>query len=79
MTCRPQMDELCVDPCIPCAWDGFEAVRKWRGATYRIQVRNPQHISKGVKEIYVDGARAEKIPVYAPETEHEVVVIMGQE
>lgn len=76
---RPQMDGLCVDPCIPSAWDGFEAVRKWRGATYRIQVKNPQHISKGVKEIYVDGARAEKIPVYAPETEHEVVVIMGQE
>lgn len=74
---RPQMDELQIDPCIPKAWDGFEAVRKWRGATYHIQVKNPQHISKGVKEISVDGERAEKIPVFAAETEHEIVVIMG--
>lgn len=74
---RPQMDELQIDPCIPKAWDGFEAVRKWRGATYHIQVKNPQHISKGIKEISVDGERAEKIPVFAAETEHEIVVIMG--
>lgn len=74
---RPQMEELQIDPCIPPEWDGFEAVRKWRGATYRISVKNPAHVSKGVKEIRVDGEKAERIPVFAAGTEHEVVAVMG--
>ena len=28
---RPGFDSLTVDPCIPAEWDGFEAVRRWRG------------------------------------------------
>lgn len=74
---RPQMEELVIDPCIPKAWDGFEAVRKWRQATYRIEVKNPNHVSKGVKEIYIDGSRADKIPVFDAGTEHRITVIMG--
>lgn len=74
---RPQMDGLCVDPCIPASWDGFEAVRKWRGAVYAIRVKNPDHVSKGVKEIFADGEKVEKIPVFAAGSKHEITVIMG--
>ena len=52
-------------------------MRKWRGVTYHITVTNPEHVSKGVKEIFADGEPAEKIPVFAPGTEHEIKVIMG--
>lgn len=74
---RPGMESLCIDPCIPKEWDGFSAVRKWRGVTYHITVTNPEHVSKGVKEIFADGEPVEKIPVFAQGTEHEIKVIMG--
>lgn len=28
---HPAFDRLTVDPCIPAAWEGFEAERHWRG------------------------------------------------
>lgn len=74
---RPQFDELLIDPCIPADWEGFTAVRAWRGAVYHIEVRNPEHVMKGVKELYVDGARAERVSAFAPGEEHDVLVIMG--
>ncbi len=46
---------LIVDPCIPADWDGFEVTRQWRGATYRITVRNPGGVQKGVKETKLNG------------------------
>lgn len=52
---RPESDGLRVDPCIPSAWDGFRAARRFRGASYQIIVRNPCHISKGVTRMTVDG------------------------
>ena len=73
---RPEFDGLTVDPCIPAAWDGFEAVRRWRGAQYRIEVRNPQHVQKGVVRIEADGAVTDGIPVYTEGT-HHIVVTMG--
>ena len=73
---RPEFDRLTVDPCIPADWDGFAVTRQWRGATYRIRVENPAHVEKGVKEICVDGERAEHVPVFGG-GEHEVHVIMG--
>ena len=73
---RPEFDTLTVDPCIPAEWDGFEAVRKWRGAEYRITVRNPEHVEKGVRELRVDGQKTAEIPDLRSGT-HNVEVIMG--
>jgi len=53
---KPEFSGLLVDPCIPKGWDGFSASRKYRGATYEIQVSNPSGVCKGVKELKVDGA-----------------------
>jgi N,N'-diacetylchitobiose phosphorylase len=44
---RPDFDGLVIDPCIPRDWDGFTVQRRWRGAEYRITVKNPAHICKG--------------------------------
>ena len=73
---RPEFDRLTVDPCIPADWDGFTALRRWRGAEYRIQVENPHHVCKGVKALYVDGQQADAIPAFAAGT-HDIRVIMG--
>ena len=73
---RPEFDRLTVDPCIPAAWEGFTAVRHWRGAVYRIRVENPAHVQKGVKALYVDGELAAFIPAADGGT-HEIRVVMG--
>lgn len=52
---RPDHDGLVIDPCIPSDWESFEVVRRFRGADYRIQVRNPAHVSCGVARLTVDG------------------------
>lgn len=73
---RPGLDGLTVDPCIPAEWDGFSAVRKWRGAVYHISVQNPRHVEKGVERLAVDGQASKRIPCFAG-GEHTVTVILG--
>ena len=73
---RPDFDHLTVDPCIPADWDGFTAIRRWRGAEYRITVTNPCHVEKGVRRMRVDGRDAAVIPAFA-EGVHTVEVEMG--
>ncbi|MDR0821631.1 MAG: N,N'-diacetylchitobiose phosphorylase [Oscillospiraceae bacterium] len=74
---RPGFDELVVDPCVPSDWKEFSAVRKWRGATYKVTVENPNGVQKGVKKIFVNGAETSKIEVAAEGTEVNVKVVMG--
>jgi len=75
---RPDYDALQIDPCIPARWPGFEVVRKWRGATFRISVKNPSGVEKGVKTVSLDG-RSASLPIPAQEagSTHEVIVTMG--
>jgi cellobiose phosphorylase len=76
---RPEYDGLLVDPCIPSAWKGFSITRKFRGATYQIEVLNPNGKSKGVKEVLVDGKpiASNIIPIFAKGTEHNVKLTLG--
>lgn len=73
---RPEFDSLTVDPCIPADWEGFTAVRKWRGAVYHIEVLNPSHVEKGVARLEVDGRASSSIPAFDG-GEHRVRVTMG--
>jgi cellobiose phosphorylase len=73
---RAHYDSLVVDPCIPSDWKGFKATRVFRGATYHIEVQNPNKVCSGVSKIVVDGAETDKIPVFEAGTEHNVVVVM---
>ena len=72
---RPGFDRLTVDPCIPAAWEGFEASGTGR-ADYRIRVKNPDHVEKGVRLLEVDGQTAETVPVFSSGA-HSVRVVMG--
>jgi cellobiose phosphorylase len=77
---RPSHGGLIVDPCIPKAWDGFSVVRKFRGVTYNIQIKNPDHVCKGVAQLIVDGLPIEgnTVPFAESGTEVSVELIMGE-
>jgi cellobiose phosphorylase len=76
---KPGYDALDIDPCIPPAWDGFKVTRVFRGATYHIEVRNPRHVSKGIRQVSLDGKRMSggTIPILDPGSEHRVTVELG--
>jgi cellobiose phosphorylase len=78
---RPTYDGLIIDPCIPREWPGFKVVRKFRGDTYIIEVRNEEHVSKGVKAVFLDGKPlgGNKVPVVGDGKTHYVLVIMGKQ
>ncbi len=76
---RPTYNGLEIDPCIPSDWDGFEVTRKWRGAVYKIKVKNPDKIEKGVKSISLNGkAITGLVPIQSSGSENEVEVVMGK-
>ncbi|MCD9494437.1 GH36-type glycosyl hydrolase domain-containing protein [Photobacterium carnosum] len=71
-------DGLTINPCIPTEWPGFEVTREWRGATYHINVTNPDHISKGIKSIMINGQSVEgAIVPQAEGSVNTVTVVMG--
>ncbi|PMQ01815.1 MAG: glycosyl transferase [Dictyoglomus sp. NZ13-RE01] len=76
---KPDFDGLRIDPCIPKDWDGYEILREFRGAKYKIVVKNPNHVSKGVRKILVDGKEIDGnlIPVFSDGKIHEVYVELG--
>jgi len=76
---KPDYDGLIVDPCIPAGWNGFEIKRKFRNSIYRIVVKNPSHVNKGVDRLIVDGIviKENKIPVFNDGATHDIEVIMG--
>ena len=74
---RAGYDSLTVDPCIPSEWDGFRAKRVFRGASYNIEVRNPDHVSSGINKLVMDGKEVEKIPVLSAGSKCNITVIMG--
>jgi cyclic beta-1,2-glucan synthetase len=46
---------LLIDPCIPRAWPGFEFTYKFGSSRYRITVKNPRGVSRGIAEARLDG------------------------
>lgn len=74
---QPDFDAMVIDPCIPADWREYSVVRKWRGAEYRIQVRTPGAVEKGVASITVNGKSVERVPVMPIGSVNEVIVTMG--
>ena len=74
---RAELDGLRVDPVLPAAWPGFTAIRRFRGATYQISVRNPDRISGRVTHLEVDGRRIEGtlVPLALPGTTVQVEAV----
>lgn len=76
---RPQADGLLIDPSIPADWDSFTVTRRFRGATYDITVANPDHVSRGVRAVTIDGQphASSLLPVFGDDLRHTVHVVMG--
>lgn len=76
---QPDYDGLVVDPCIPPEWKEFTILRRFRGTDYRITVRNPDGVCKGVKQLIVDGeiVNGNIIPLLSSVRVHEVAVVLG--
>ena len=76
---KPEYNGLKIDPSIPHEWDGFTASRLFRGATYEITVKNPDHVCHGVKSVTVDGKAVDSnvIPVFGNGTGLRKVLSYG--
>ena len=76
---QPDFDGLKIDPSIPSSWDGFTATRLFRGAKYKITIKNPDHVCKGVKSMVVDGKAVAGcvVPFDAAKKEVNVEITMG--
>ena len=75
---RPTYKGLLIDPCIPSEWEGFEVTRKWRNAVYKIIVKNPSKVEKGIKSLKLNGKPVEEIVPIQPEGSNNVIeVLMG--
>jgi len=76
---RPGLTGLRIDPCIPPHWKGYKVRRCFRNSVYEITVKNPHQVSKGVKEVKIDGKRARSnlLPVFGDSRTHKVEVVMG--
>jgi cyclic beta-1,2-glucan synthetase len=46
---------LVIDPCIPRAWPGFEFTYKHGTSRYRITVKNPRGVNRGIAHATLDG------------------------
>ena len=46
---------LLVEPCIPRGWPGFEFTYKHGNSRYRISVKNPRGVSRGIAKATLDG------------------------
>jgi len=76
---RADYDGLRISPVIPKAWDGYTVTRKFRGATYRIEVSNPDHVSAGVKQLTLNGEQLEGklVPICQEGSVNQVKVVLG--
>jgi len=76
---QPQHNGLKIDPCIPKDWSGFTGKRKFRGSTYKIEVKNPNKVSKGVKSMKVDGKeiKGNIAPIFNDGKIHNIEVELG--
>ena len=54
---RPTVKGLLIDPCIPADWKGFKVERIFRGCSLHIEVKNPNGVQHGVKEIMLNGEK----------------------
>ncbi len=75
-------NKLFLDPCIPAEWPGFKATYLRGSTSYEIQFENPDHVSKGVRRIELDGALYptgdSTLELAADGKTHQVKVILGR-
>ncbi|TMQ70464.1 MAG: glycosyl transferase family 36 [Candidatus Eisenbacteria bacterium] len=67
---RPTWDGLLIDPCLPPEWNGFRMIRRFRGSTYRIEVK----VHPGAPQYTLDGVPhpGPLVPAFADGEEHVI-------
>lgn len=75
---KPDYNGLEINPCIPSDWKGFEVTRKFRDATYLIDIRNTG-VNRGVKSIIVNGKALSGniIPLQPAGSVNKIEVVLG--
>jgi cyclic beta-1,2-glucan synthetase len=70
---------LRIDPCIPASWPSFALEYRHGTASYAIEVRNPDGVSRGVASVTVDGVAApdDDITLVDDGQRHAVVVMLS--
>jgi cyclic beta-1,2-glucan synthetase len=53
---RRRGDVLEVDPCIPRGWPLYRIDYRYGRSVYSIEVQNPHGVSRGVRDVLLDGA-----------------------
>jgi cyclic beta-1,2-glucan glucanotransferase len=77
---RKEGGHLCVDPCIPPSWKGFEAWVRLAEHDIHFVVENPDQVARGVASITLDGSKLESNRISLdPKAagKHEVHVRLG--
>jgi cyclic beta-1,2-glucan synthetase len=72
-------DWLRIDPCLPSGWSGLRVTFRIRGAEYRIEIDNPDKLSRGVRSVDLDGKSIEGggIRLEPGSGRHLVRVVLG--
>ncbi len=75
---KPDYNGLEINPCIPSDWKGFEVTRKFRDATYLIDIKNTG-VNRGVKSIIVNGKALSGniIPLQPAGSVNKIEVVLG--
>lgn len=75
---KKEGNSIIMDPCIPKKWKGFTIDYNYGSSSYRIEVKNPQAVSRGVRKIVMDGKKINNsIPLVNDGKKHRVEVVMG--
>ena len=76
---QPEFNGLGINPCVPEGFGDFSLIRKFRGATYHIEVQNPNNVEKGIAKLIVDGKEigGHVIPFEEGKKEYHVTAVMG--
>ncbi|MFG1375731.1 GH36-type glycosyl hydrolase domain-containing protein [Xanthobacter autotrophicus] len=78
---RKDGNQLCLDPCIPKDWPGFELTIRHGEGRYRIVVENPDRVSRGIASATLDAialpVRPLRIGLDAARQDHAIHVRLG--
>jgi cellobiose phosphorylase len=76
---QPELDGLRIAPCIPSAWSGFKATRRFRGRTIQIEVKNPDGVCHGVSTLRLNGEllAGNLVPAERLGEENRVEAVLG--
>ncbi len=68
-----------IDPCIPAGWPEYKIDYRFGRSVYHIEVQNPEGVSRGVRQVVLDGTPLPtgRIPMADDGTSHTVHVWLG--